>query len=216
MGNYYIYVLKCPISNKIRYIGKGTKNRAWRFTKRYGHCQSWIKWLKQENLKPLVCIVKSNITEERAFHLEKLLIRFCRLFNFDLTNLTDGGDGASGFKRSEKTLELLKPTQFKKGSIPWNKGKAANNELKERIKLGVKLGKKPKFSKESREKQKSGLNEYCRSKKCRIKATHKITKEELIFESMMDAERAGFRQSEISKCCKDTKYTHKKYYWRKI
>ena len=47
-----------------------------------------------------------------------------------------------------------------------------------------------------------------------IIGTHVKTGEEIAFPSMMDAQRNGFTQSEISLCCNGKKNEHKNYKWK--
>lgn len=213
---FYIYVLICPITNQVRYIGKGSKSRAFNVYSRTGHCKSWIKNLKNNNLTPIVKIVKSNLTEPRAFYLEKLLIKFCKYFKFNLTNLTLGGDGPAGYEHNEKAINKMSKTYFKKGGIPWNKGLKQDDNFKLKVKEGRRLGKKPKVTDEVKRKRHEILKQYNFKKRCKVIGIHKLTKETIEFASMTDAQKSGFVQSEISFCCKNPNKTHYGYFWRKL
>ena len=101
---FYVYAHLDPISNQVRYIGKGKERRAWSFSHRKGHHKNWISKLKKLGLKPLVLILVDNLTEEKALQKEKELI----LTYTGLTNLTIGGDGISGFKHSEEFKTWIK------------------------------------------------------------------------------------------------------------
>lgn len=59
---------------------------------------------------PPCAIYKDNLSEQDALELEKILIRKIGRISIEtgpLTNLTDGGDGLSGYKHSQKTKELI-------------------------------------------------------------------------------------------------------------
>ena len=76
------------------YIGKGQGNRAYRRSK---------KCIKPPKDKSRVIFLKQNLTEEEAFRHEKYMIAvFGRkdLGTGILHNLTDGGDGSSGYVHS--------------------------------------------------------------------------------------------------------------------
>lgn len=96
MKDAYIYGLKDPIKNKIRYIGKSDNP-----IQRYKHHlysnynntkkECWIKSLKNKGLLPhliIIEIVNKDSWQER----EKYWIRFYKTKN-DLVNGTDGGEG---------------------------------------------------------------------------------------------------------------------------
>lgn len=92
---YYVYYLKDPISNDIRYVGisKNPKRRYYShlspyFSKENSHKTNWINKLKSNNLKP---------TLEIAY--EFLSLKECKLKEIEListienlTNIKSGGD----------------------------------------------------------------------------------------------------------------------------
>lgn len=213
---YYVYLLIDPETNQIRYIGKGSKNRAWRFNRRNGHCESWIKSLTNKNKKPRVYLIRSNLSEYDAFRIEKLLIRACKKLGFNLTNLTDGGDGVSGLVMSKETRNKIRHTFFKKYQIPWNKGKRASKKLRKALSRGRKLGKVPQISEEQRLLRISNLKNHTKSKRKSVIGRHMFLDLTVRFESISAVKNAGFLPSQVSKCCSNEykKHTHKYYYWR--
>lgn len=81
------------------YIGKGCRNRAW------DRKRSWIPD------KSRIVLFESKMSEKAAFDLEKKLIKeYGRkdLGTGILHNLTDGGEGASGSKRTEEQRKNYK------------------------------------------------------------------------------------------------------------
>lgn len=101
--NYYVYAYIRSKDSEIGkagtpyYIGKGTGSRA--FAKKGHHVKV------PSNFKMIVTIA-ANLTEMGAFALERRLIRYWgRIDNHTgiLRNLTDGGQGHSGFIKSVET-----------------------------------------------------------------------------------------------------------------
>lgn len=91
---YYIYALICPISGKIRYIGK-TCNPKERFRKHLSAkkktaCSKWVFSLKERELKPLFEIIKESTKENwQADEIELIQT------HPGLLNHTKGGEGGA-------------------------------------------------------------------------------------------------------------------------
>jgi hypothetical protein len=112
----YIYVLKDPISNEIRYVGKSNnpEKRLKRHLSRYGLIESWTpknKWilyLKNNNLEPIMEVIDSTTGDINE--LEIKWIKHYRDLGLNLTNSTDGGDGFdwTGVKHRPETLEKMR------------------------------------------------------------------------------------------------------------
>ncbi len=144
----FIYSLIDPRTNEVRYIGKSTNPE-----KRYkDHCfydrgnykSSWVKNLKSENLLPR-CEVLWLTSDDRGSELEKIFIKRGRELGWPLTNLTDGGEGTAGHKKTPKTLEKMRQA---------NLGKKLSEETKRKIGLAG-LGRK--HSEESKRKMSIAL-----------------------------------------------------------
>lgn len=114
-----IYALKDPNTKEIRYIGKTTKDPKKRF---YAHCYPspktnqrhvyhWVMKLREGYQKPELLIIAHANTYEELNQLEKSCIAFARSIDLPLTNISSGGDGSVGFKRSAQTLEKMKIAQ---------------------------------------------------------------------------------------------------------
>jgi len=136
------------------YIGKGKDRRAW--------IKSGERIHKPVDESKII-IVENNLTEIGALALERRLIRwYGRKDNSTgiLQNITDGGEGISGYKHTSETRKLLrdknlgKPNHKLKGRIPWNKGKTGvqlfDDETKRKMSEAHK-GKKLKFSDEHKQ-----------------------------------------------------------------
>jgi hypothetical protein len=113
------------------YIGKGSKNRAWKKGK--GEVSPPID-------KSKIIIVESNLTELGAFAIERRLIRWYGRKDINtgiLRNKTDGGDGTSGIKQSSEQIAHRVAITVKK-----TKGKKRPNTS-----LALQGRKKPEASK---------------------------------------------------------------------
>ena len=106
----YIYTLKDPISNEIRYVGK-SNNPKQRFKAHLNKCRkhqkhksNWIEKLKKLGLKPIFEIINTVPIDEWKFW-EKYWISQMKTWGFNLINYTEGGDGCT----------FSNQTSFKKG-----------------------------------------------------------------------------------------------------
>lgn len=98
MVQFYIY-LHCKPDGTPFYVGKGTKKRAHNMANR-------TEWHKRLVAKHGVKIVLFPMASEQvAFDNEIVWIAALRSSGFELCNLTDGGEGPSGNKKSPEVVE---------------------------------------------------------------------------------------------------------------
>jgi hypothetical protein len=115
---YFIYTLKDPKTNLIRYVGK-TKNLEDRYSRHLQPCylekydkntykSNWIKKILKDDEKPIMEILDvgdiNNINDLEIYWIEQL-----RQWGFKLVNLSDGGEigvNWKGRKHTEKSKEL--------------------------------------------------------------------------------------------------------------
>lgn len=116
MNIIYIYALKNPITDEVRYVGK-TSNIRKRYTqhisdKRQTHKRSWIDSLLKEDLKPIIEILEvcDSITwEEREIYW---------MMQYDnLTNHKPGGNGNSSYINITKEETRRKLSESRKKVI---------------------------------------------------------------------------------------------------
>lgn len=129
---YQLYYLIDPRTNEVRYVGI-TKNANTRFK---NHCSdfrrntkktTWIKKLKNLNLKPILQVVKSGLSKEEAENLEIKEIST----KTDLLNLSSGGLVNSGFTLSAKTKALM--SKHRKGQLNAFYGKKQSQRVKSAV-----------------------------------------------------------------------------------
>lgn len=175
MTNFYVYILLDPRQIGLYlypgldyqfqfepfYIGKGTGQRCHIHTKQRVlnkssyPVHSKIKNIIKEYKEPIVLKFKTDISEEEAFELEKLLIKQIGRFDLGLgplSNLTDGGEGFSNHRRPCLTEEH----KLRIGNALRGKPKSQEHRDKMSQRTKGNFGRKPgqKHTKETLEKLK--------------------------------------------------------------
>lgn len=152
MPDYYIYFLRRPDKEdplwpgeyQPFYVGKGSNGR------HLVHRDEAKSLLHKPGRKPIKIniihslwksgfdffeeIILDNLTELEAFEIEKQTIMTYGRIDLGtgcLANMTDGGDGKSGWLPLEDTRRRL--SEANKGQIPWMKGKVHSEETKQKI-----------------------------------------------------------------------------------
>jgi hypothetical protein len=155
MNNYYIYFHINKTTGDVFYVGKGKDTRAWKKDNRNNHWNNIVNKYGYE-----VHIIHENLSEQRAFDWEKLYISMFGRNN--LCNLTDGGEGSSGYKHNIFSLDKMRgypkseKAKYKMsiariGKEPWNKntnysgmsGKKHSEETLQKMSLGKKGANNP-------------------------------------------------------------------------
>lgn len=131
MMNSYVYTLIDPRNNLPFYVGKGSGERcnahvveAKYYVKRKSLKLNKIRKLMRLGMEPIVIKVEENVSDKQALDLECLLIAEMRDLGFALTNMTDGGDGAQGYKHTEEHKQKMSGLQ---------KGRVFSEETKQRM-----------------------------------------------------------------------------------
>lgn len=124
----YIYIHTKKNTDEVFYVGQGIKKRFLSKKRRNSYWKNVVNKYGFDST-----IIEDNLTQDEANELEKFWIAQFKSWNFKLTNLTDGGEGTIGYKHSKESIEKNRlrnlgkrssvKTEFKKGNIPWNKGK---------------------------------------------------------------------------------------------
>lgn len=106
---FYTYLHRRADDNLPFYVGKGTGDRAHRTNNRNPY---WHKTVKKHGL--VVEIVSPWRTEKEAFEHEKFLIHCFKDMGFNLVNMSDGGEGQSGYRHNDETKKKLSEASKKK------------------------------------------------------------------------------------------------------
>jgi len=111
---FYVYLYLDPVDLQPFYVGKGKGKRRYfhlKGNKFNLHFDRKIKKIQKEGLEPLIIIYQDQLIEEDAFALEKELIVFYGRKDLGLGtlyNMTDGGEGISGFSHSDETKNAIR------------------------------------------------------------------------------------------------------------
>lgn len=99
---YYVY--RHTFNNSYQYIGKGKNERAYKTS---GRSKLYSNILNKYGT-PNIEIIHNDLSEKQSFILEIEEINNCKQNNIKLINLTNGGEGVSGFKHSEESKNKMK------------------------------------------------------------------------------------------------------------
>ena len=149
-GTFYVYEHWRLDRDECFYVGKGKGGRAYSMKDRNKHHRAICAKLNRIGSAFEVRIVASGLLEDEAFALECERIAFWRNYGCDLANLTNGGEGISGFKHSAETRQKL--SVMNKGMPATFKGKKHTNETKIMLSEIAKKRGAPKLTKEQQEK----------------------------------------------------------------
>jgi group I intron endonuclease len=123
LSETFIYTLKDPITNEIKYVGKSDNPesrlvehiRKSKYSKTYKN--NWIISLLKKDLKPILEILDIVDIDNWSFW-EKYWISQFRTWGFKLTNISDGGDGGNFGPECNKKISLkLKNRVFSEDTI---------------------------------------------------------------------------------------------------
>jgi hypothetical protein len=150
MNKHYIYVLFRPWNGEPFYVGKGKGNRLNHhamFAKASSHYNKHVEHIyhkaKRLGLTVPAIIIRNDLDETQAFEIEMVLIRALGRLKDDgpLANLTDGGEGVSGYVFEQETIDRIVKTKKDRGIRAWNLGLPWSDDVKTKFreaKIGVK------------------------------------------------------------------------------
>ena len=95
---FYVYEHIRLDTNTVFYVGKGTGRRCFEARRRNQHWKRVVSKAGGFDVR----IVVDKIDEELAFLAEQELIAKLKLQGLTLTNITDGGEGTSGYQHTDE------------------------------------------------------------------------------------------------------------------
>lgn len=135
-----IYILIDPVTDCVRYVGKANNVHKRYFAhlkdRRTHHRSCWIKGLSNKGLKPIVEVVDTVSKNEWQFW-EKYYISLFKSWGFDLTNVSEGGEGS---EHTEETRKRMSDRKKGKPILHLNTGKRSAEHI-ENLRLAC-IGKK--------------------------------------------------------------------------
>lgn len=233
---FYVYEHIRPDTGRVFYVGKGKGRRAyWR----NGRNRYWSAIASAHGFE--VVIVSSGLSEQEAFELEVKLISQHGRSN--LANYTNGGDGASGAKKTDAFKNMMskkmKGRKFSEETIERMKVAARKRPNESRLRqaaaiIGRKLTKEHKakiafscrgktVSYESRKK----ISDFHKGKKKKPEAVAKMAASKskpvicvtngVVYLSTSEAARSlGLSQSAVSRACNGQSKGVKGYTFKRI
>ena len=151
-SNFYVYEHWRLDRDECFYVGKGKGNRAYDMRRgRNKHHQAIVAKMHRIGSSVEIRIVADGLAENDAFKIEKERIKLWRDIGVDLTNLTDGGEGTSGFKVSFETRAKLSEISKNMPQEQRDKISAAARNISDETRIKMSVARK-NMPKEQREK----------------------------------------------------------------
>lgn len=165
---YYVYLHRRASDLKPFYIGKGNGKRAYAFNKRSKY---WKRVADKHGV--IVEVLAHWEKEDDAFEHEKFLIDVFRNLGHELANISPGGDGRGGFKRTKENVEKMR--------LIWS-----TQEMREKARARVSGDLHPNYGKKFSDELRKKLSEAQKNNKSRCMKVICIETGEL-FESSIQA-----------------------------
>jgi hypothetical protein len=149
MNNSYVYMLIDPRNSLPFYVGKGVGRRChfhkWEAetTDKQSFKLNKIRKIQKLSLSVTIKKVETQVSDDMAKEFECFLISELNDFGIELTNLTEGGDGTLGFKRT--------PEMIAKSRHVWTE------EQKTKISNSLKGAKHPFYGKSCTDKRREAI-----------------------------------------------------------
>jgi group I intron endonuclease len=211
--DFVVYLHERLDTNAVFYVGKGTAKRVRQKCNRNPHWHRIVAKAGGFNDH----LVATGLVESEALELEKLLIAEMRQRGIEICNMTDGGDGISGYHFSDEVRKAM--SERMKQKTPFMQGKEFSEEHRQKLRM-AKLGKKQsqkhidastagKLGRTCREETKKKIADALKGRKTPQHIVAKnfkpviCTTNGILYESVTSAAKSlSLQTSNISKCCK--------------
>lgn len=194
--DFYVYVHFRNDTGAPFYVGKGRGNRAFQTGSR--RSEWWRNIVKKCGYT--VKVVKNfQLNEEASFGYEKELIAILRSVGFELVNLTDGGEGAGGYKFTEERKQ--KHSELAKIAMNRPEVRAKSSESNSRPEVRARKSAAAKLRVGEKHNRYLGYSVGTNEKQVVILAGYQEMKD------------YNFDQGTISKCIAGKLRTHKGFTW---
>jgi hypothetical protein len=197
---YYVYIHYTKDTGIPFYVGKGQGNRKDSTKDRN---QYWKNKVCKHGFYSEV--VFETIYEQEALNREKSLIQTLKYNDIKLCNLTDGGEGISGYKHTKIAIKKIRESSLGR---PFS--------IEARIKLSQKMtgNKNGSFQKGKPKLNLRGSGNP--AFKGFILATNIVTGETTILDGKLSSQAFGFDYRKVSACVNNKRKTHKGYTFKRI
>jgi len=186
---FYVYQHLKGDTREIFYVGKGMGRRAH---DSYHRSKYWKNIVAKHGV--IVEFLKENITEPESLELEIATIEKYRQQGLQIINMTDGGDGTTGYSHTDEYKQMMSAKQSgqnnpRYGKVGTRKGAVVTPETLEKQRLSH-------FGKELPEEQKRKIRESTKKARQGIKTlgmTGRVHSEET--KAKMRAKALGRKQT---------------------
>lgn len=133
-SQFIIYGLVDPRDGQLRYVGKScsgkkrpsnTHRRSLAGREGRTHKANWIFNLHESGFRPGIVVIQEFDSSEILSFAERHWIAYFRQMGCPLTNLTDGGDGAPGHKKTINTIQRMRAGAFRR----WGRSEPLKDEV---------------------------------------------------------------------------------------
>jgi group I intron endonuclease len=208
MMKYYTYIHTRKDNNKVFYVGKGKGKRAFSKENRNKH---WHHVVNKAGYSVDVCAYWE--TENEALEHEKFLIACFKELS-TLVNMTDGGEGISGYSHTDKAKQLMSEARKGKSSY-WNIGRTPTEEARLKMSESQKGRKHTEETKKkmsaSQSKEKNSM--WGKKNLGKARAVRCIDTGEVFYSATEAALQKNMSRSKITAVCLGTRKTTNNLRW---
>jgi hypothetical protein len=196
--SHYVYIHFKADTLEPFYIGKGSNRR---LHARNGRSIYWKRLVAKHGVVADYLAYFDDHESALAYEVE--MIALFTAEGFRLCNLTSGGEGATGYKRSDATNELA---AYK------NRGQKRTTEERKRISEAHKNYQGDTKIRMTTGREGRGNPAY----KGDIQATHMITGATIVMHGVKDLQQRGFSNACVYRCISGEHKQHKGYTFKRI